>query len=91
MTMTDSVQVQAAIPLVARHMHTCTIMVLDGLPNKKKNHVVNHTIHGGLTFSVELFIPYDYGYSPPFPCLTVVGRKQGAGTSSTQIVVRARE
>ena len=30
-------------------------------------------------------------YSPPFPCLTVVGRERGAGTSSTQIVVRARE
>ena len=29
--------------------------------------------------------------SPPFPCLTVVGRERGAGTSSTQIVVRARE
>ena len=29
-------------------------------------------------------------YSPPFPCLTVVGRERGAGTSSTQIV-RARE
>ena len=27
-----------------------------------------------------------YGYSPPFPCLTVVGRERGAGTSSTQIV-----
>ena len=26
------------------------------------------------------------GYSPPFPCLTVVGRERGAGTSSTQIV-----
>ena len=25
-------------------------------------------------------------YSPPFPCLTVVGRERGAGTSSTQIV-----
>jgi hypothetical protein len=30
-------------------------------------------------------------YSRPFPCLTVVGRERGAGTSSTQIVVRARE
>jgi hypothetical protein len=30
-------------------------------------------------------------YSPPFPCPTVVGRERGAGTSSTQIVVRARE
>ena len=25
-------------------------------------------------------------YSPPFPCLTVVGRERGAGTSPTQIV-----
>jgi len=25
-------------------------------------------------------------YSPPFPCLTVVGRERGGGTSSTQIV-----
>ena len=25
-------------------------------------------------------------FSPPFPCLTVVGRERGAGTSSTQIV-----
>ena len=25
-------------------------------------------------------------YSPPFPCLTVVGRERGAATSSTQIV-----
>jgi hypothetical protein len=24
-------------------------------------------------------------YSPPFPCLTVVGRERGGGTSSTQI------
>ena len=32
-----------------------------------------------------------YAFSPPFPCLTVVGRERGAGTSSTQIVVRARE
>jgi hypothetical protein len=31
------------------------------------------------------------GYSPPFPCLTVVGRERGAGTSSTQIVVKERE
>ena len=30
-------------------------------------------------------------YSPPFPCLTVVGRERGAGTSSTQIVVIERE
>jgi hypothetical protein len=29
-----------------------------------------------------------FGYSPPFPCLTVVGRERGAGTSSTQIVVQ---
>jgi hypothetical protein len=35
---------------------------------------------------------YTYtNYSPPFPCLTVVGRERGAGTSSTQIVVRARD
>ena len=26
-------------------------------------------------------------YSPPFPCLTVVGWERGGGTSSTQIVV----
>ena len=26
-------------------------------------------------------------YSPPFPCLTVIGRERGGGTSSTQIVV----
>ena len=31
-------------------------------------------------------------YSPPTtPCLTVVGLDRGAGTSSTQMVVRARE
>ena len=28
-------------------------------------------------------------YAPPFPCLTVVGRERGAGTSSTQIAVTA--
>ena len=36
-------------------------------------------------------VPKVCGFSPPFPCLTVVGRERGAGTSSTQIVVRARE
>ena len=34
----------------------------------------------GGSFSSFLF------YSPPFPCLTVVGRERGARTSSTQIV-----
>ena len=34
----------------------------------------------------QAFIPVIY--SPPFPCLTVVGRERGAGTSSTQIVVK---
>ena len=29
---------------------------------------------------------FSHNYSPPFPCLTVVGRERGAGTSSTQIV-----
>ena len=31
-------------------------------------------------------VPVGSIYSPPFPCLTVVGRERGAGTSSTQIV-----
>ena len=30
--------------------------------------------------------PNSRSFSPPFPCLTVVGRERGAGTSSTQIV-----
>ena len=35
----------------------------------------------------NIYNTYAYIYnSPPFPCLTVVGRERGAGTSSTQIV-----
>ena len=39
----------------------------------------------------RLQVIFIHSYSPPFPCLTVVGRERGAGTSSTQIVVAARE
>jgi hypothetical protein len=55
----------------------------DGRPNK----VVY--IEKGKGKAIEGLV--QSGHSPPFPCLTVVGRERGAGTSSTQIVVRARE
>ena len=45
--------------------------------------------HTALHFTCLMF---SFNFSPPpFPCLTVIGRERGAGTSSTQIVVRARD
>jgi hypothetical protein len=66
-------------------------------PPARKSHHLPDTgsyLSKGCVEAAQLGCPNSFlsvVYSPPFPCLTVVGRERGAGTSSTQIVVRARE
>ena len=73
------------------------------IPTQFRNAWAPHTQtqrHGELALMIRPYKPRDSArsalldcsyFSPPFPCLTVVGRERGAGTSSTQIVVRARD